>query len=280
MGIKQFAVLGDPIEHSLSPKIHKAAYDFLGLDWVYSRFQVTADGLELFLELQLPTFSGFSLTMPLKEKLWQLAVTNGWQRDAPSSLLQASNTLFKTSEGSIGVANTDLMGAKGALSILPRDLSTVAIIGSGATARSVTAAIVQSFESLTALVVFSRNQESAANLIELAKLINPSLTCEWLPIEAASDFGGADLTVNTVPSTVAANIEVDQKFGTSYVFDVTYDNSQTGFASSWAEPFRVTGKQMLVAQAVGQLELFGAFEKRADVDRVALASTMLAVANN
>ena len=38
--VRRCAVLGSPIEHSLSPALHRAAYDYLGLAWQYGRFEV------------------------------------------------------------------------------------------------------------------------------------------------------------------------------------------------------------------------------------------------
>ena len=64
------AVLGDPIDHSLSPVIHRAAYDALGLDgWQYDAVQVAAGGLAGFLDgLDPAEWRGLSLTMPLKRE--------------------------------------------------------------------------------------------------------------------------------------------------------------------------------------------------------------------
>jgi shikimate 5-dehydrogenase len=83
---------------------------------------------------------------------------------------------------------------------------------------------------------------------------------EWLPLEAAADFGGADLTVNTLPSTVSKTVEIDLPFSESFVFDVTYDNATDSPATNWQVENRVDGRTMLVFQAVEQLRLFGAFE--------------------
>ena len=61
------AVLGDPIDHSLSPVIHRAAYAELGLDWEYDAVAVPAGGLAGFVEgLDPAQWRGLSLTMPLK----------------------------------------------------------------------------------------------------------------------------------------------------------------------------------------------------------------------
>ena len=64
------AVLGDPIDHSLSPVIHRAAYAALGLDgWQYDAVQVPSGGLAGFVDgLDPTTWRGLSLTMPLKRE--------------------------------------------------------------------------------------------------------------------------------------------------------------------------------------------------------------------
>ena len=64
------AVLGDPVAHSLSPVIHRAAYDALGLDgWQYDAVQVRSGGLAEFVDgLDPAEWRGLSLTMPLKRE--------------------------------------------------------------------------------------------------------------------------------------------------------------------------------------------------------------------
>jgi len=73
--MKNAAVLGSPIMHSLSPTLHNAAYEKLGIDATYSAIEVGSSQLESFLKNQLTDSSwmGFSLTMPLKEELCALA---------------------------------------------------------------------------------------------------------------------------------------------------------------------------------------------------------------
>lgn len=260
MGIMKFAILGDPVDHSLSPTIHQAAYDVLGLEWHYSRIQVGERQLATFLDANLSQFRGFSLTMPLKDELFRIAGERLWQMDDATRLLESANTLVVGDDGHVLVANTDLLGAKRALQGLPASLSSIAILGSGATARTLAVATLQSFTELESLTVFSRRPEPAQTIAKSVDEVFGSTKFEWLPLEAAADFGGADLTVNTLPSSVSKSIEIDLPFSESFVFDVTYDNESESPAANWPVENRVDGRSMLVYQAVEQLKLFGAFE--------------------
>ena len=70
------AVLGSPIAHSLSPKIHSHAYDLLGLNSSYSAIEVNENSFsDFYLDATSKesdkNWSGFSLTMPLKEIVLQ-----------------------------------------------------------------------------------------------------------------------------------------------------------------------------------------------------------------
>ena len=66
---RRCAVLGDPIEHSLSPVLHRAAYAELGLDWTYDAVRVPAGGLAAFVDDLDADWRGLSLTMPLKREV-------------------------------------------------------------------------------------------------------------------------------------------------------------------------------------------------------------------
>ena len=277
MEVKKFAILGDPVDHSLSPTIHQLAYEVLGLHWQYSRIRVNEQQLSKFLSEEISAYTGFSLTMPLKDELVRIAHERGWQLDEAAVLLGCANTLVRHDDGRIIVANTDLVGAKKALEVLPTSITSTAVLGSGATARTLSLATLQVFRELESLTVFSRRPEPAQLIASLVDQTNATVKFEWLPIEAAADFGGADLTVNTLPSTVSKTVEVDLAFSRCFVFDVTYDGGEDSPASQWPLENRVDGRTMLVYQAVEQLRLFGAFsEGDRNVTEEEVASAMFA----
>ncbi len=68
------AVLGSPISHSLSPVMHKAAFEFLGLEGTYTAIEVPSGELLQFLAKSSDDFDYLSLTMPLKEEVLSLDV--------------------------------------------------------------------------------------------------------------------------------------------------------------------------------------------------------------
>ena len=103
------AVLGDPVGHSLSPVIHRAAYESLGLDgWRYDAVQVRSGGLDDFVAgLDPADWRGLSLTMPLKREVLPLLDSqDDWVR-----LAAVCNTVVIDEDGRRHGLNTDVTGA-------------------------------------------------------------------------------------------------------------------------------------------------------------------------
>ena len=98
------AVLGDPVGHSLSPVIHRAAYESLGLDgWRYDAVQVRSGGLAEFVAgLDPADWRGLSLTMPLKREVAPAARHPG--RLGPAG--RASATPSSSTRTAVGTAST------------------------------------------------------------------------------------------------------------------------------------------------------------------------------
>jgi hypothetical protein len=99
------AVLGSPIEHSLSPVLHRAAFADLHLEGSYDRIEVGAGELKKFLSERASEFDYLSLTMPLKEEVLQL----GFATSDLALKSQSANTLIK-SGGTWEATSTDGTG--------------------------------------------------------------------------------------------------------------------------------------------------------------------------
>jgi shikimate dehydrogenase len=68
------AVLGSPVEHSLSPLLHREAFAFLEIDGQYDRIEVHSDALSSFFAEESSKFDYLSITMPLKEEALSLSL--------------------------------------------------------------------------------------------------------------------------------------------------------------------------------------------------------------
>ncbi|MBI4897174.1 MAG: shikimate dehydrogenase [Actinobacteria bacterium] len=129
--MRRYGVAGDPVSHSLSPRIHNAAYAALGLNADYQRLPIPPP---LFAEtvkaLPRSGFSGINVTIPHKRAALELADT----ATAAAKEIGAANTLsFR--HGKIAADNTDAPGMLAALEVDPAGM-TALVLGAGGTARA------------------------------------------------------------------------------------------------------------------------------------------------
>ncbi|MGP3684815.1 shikimate dehydrogenase [Streptomyces sp. IBSNAI002] len=244
------AVLGSPIEHSLSPVLHRAAYQELGLaDWSYDRFDVDEAALPGFIAGLGPEWAGLSLTMPLKRAVIPLldAVSD------TAASVEAVNTVVFTEDGRRLGDNTDIPGIVAALH--ERGIEKVpsaAILGAGATASSALAALSRICTG--EVTAYVRSRARAHEMRQWGERLGvPVRTADWS--EAAGALA-APLVVATTPAgaTDALAAAVPEAPGT--LFDVLYDPWPTPLAASWSQRGGtvIGGLDLLVHQAVLQVE--------------------------
>lgn len=242
------AVLGSPISHSLSPRLHTAAYKFLNMKGLYSSFDVPAGTLQDFLRDKDSTWTGFSLTMPLKEEALDCADTI----DPLVQRIRSGNTLVKQ-DGKWSLFSTDVLGFKNAVSMNNVNApSSVLILGSGATARAAVAA----FDSThTSINVLHRNSERESSIRQCAQLSS----IRFLPWKFTDDLNNVDLVINTTPKFAIDDFAqgLSRKPAGTY-FDVIYDPWPTRFAYSWDHNGGkvIGGLDLLIAQGVEQIRIF------------------------
>ena len=109
---RRAAVLGHPVAHSLSPTLHRAAYEALGLTgWRYDAVDVTEDELPAFVAGLDASWAGLSLTMPLKQTVIPLLD----HVEPLAEVVGAVNTVLFAGRGTLVGANTDVYGIVAAL---------------------------------------------------------------------------------------------------------------------------------------------------------------------
>jgi shikimate dehydrogenase len=242
----RLAVVGAPIEHSLSPTLHAAAYAALGLPLSYERHEVGAGELAAFVAGLDGSWRGLSLTMPLKREVLPLL-----DRTTPLvDELGVANTLLLRTEAGRTVrsgANTDVDGIVRPIEALGDVPGEATILGGGATAASALrlgASLVR---------VFLRDTAKAGTLVTLATRIGVSL--EVHPLDVLSGAAPSGLVISTLPGGAADELELRPSGHDAVLFDVAYDPWPSAVAERWAASGArvVNGLDMLVEQAIGQI---------------------------
>jgi shikimate dehydrogenase len=262
-GSRHAAVLGSPISHSLSPVLHLAAYRALGLShWSYDAHKVQASALGGFVAGLGPQWVGLSLTMPLKEAAFEVA-------DEVTDLaaeVGAINTLVRRPDGGWSGHNTDVYGVSQALREAGcAQVASAVVLGSGATARSVVAALA----SLgCAKVTFA--VRSAARQETLDQAGRAGLEVDVVGLCQVADLlGDTRVVVSTLPKNALPGNTLPENALTGRVFpkgprpaghlllDVVYTGWPTPLARTFHEAGAsvVSGLEMLVHQAAKQVAL-------------------------
>jgi shikimate dehydrogenase len=252
------AVLGSPIAHSLSPALHRAAYQALGLDgWCYAAIECDEARLPGLLDECGPDWAGLSLTMPLKR-----AVLGLLDHVEPLALeVGAANTVVFAGGARHG-HNTDVPGMISALTEagMPGPGSGpapagVLILGAGATACSALAAVRGL--GTREVTVAVRDQHRAAGLRAAASRLG--LAVALIPFDTP-EAAAPDLLISTVPAG-AADIHSERiRAGTlvpRFVLDVVYHPWPTPLAVAAQQSGAVVagGFGLLLHQAAGQVSL-------------------------
>lgn len=261
--MRRAAVLGAPIEHSLSPTLHRAAYAQLGLDWSYDAVECDEERLPRLLAGMDASWAGLSLTMPLKrtvlpllDEVSELAATVG-----------AANTVL-FDEGRRWGDNTDVAGMLDALRECGvSGADTAVVLGAGGTAAAALAAL----RALGAdqVTVVARDTSRAAPvrevgmrlglsvrvraLAELAEQLPADLIVSTLPPGAADPFA----EVLAGPGGVRCSVGSSRGEHLRAVLDVCYDPWPTALAQAarTAGHTVVGGFDLLLHQAAHQVTL-------------------------
>lgn len=156
------AIIGDPVEHSLSPVMHNAAFQQLGLNLVYVAFTVTRNGLKDAISgARSLRLRGLNVTMPHKTAVMDYLD----ETDSTAKAIGAVNTIINN-QGKLVGYNTDGKGAMIALQEngVFTEKKKMIILGAGGAARAIAFQAAQNVEEL---VIINRTSEKAEKLSEL-----------------------------------------------------------------------------------------------------------------
>jgi shikimate dehydrogenase len=248
MSASRCAVLGRPVAHSLSPVLHRAAYDALGLSgWSYDAIEVGEEEIDDFLLDLDDSWRGLSLTMPLKRVVLPLL-------DSVSPLAQAAgavNTVLLGDGLRVG-DNTDVPGAIAAIRERhDGKIRTAVVVGGGATAASMLLALGEIGCWVATVLVRdpARAEDTVARVTRSEGPLMLTQPLEGDPLEA-------DIVISTIPAAAQTPELVARLAEVPVVFEVVYDGWPTPLARS-VGPDRtlISGLDLLVHQAALQVAL-------------------------
>ena len=248
-------VIGDPIDHSLSPLIHRFWLDQLGVTGDYHRKRCRHGELSAYLTERMsdPAWRGCNVTMPLKEEAARLLPS----LDQPARSIGAVNCIARLGDRLLGL-NTDVEGVAAALAGTELAGQRAVVIGTGGAARAAVSELSRRGANIT---ILARSAAKAEPLRELAEQLTIS------PFAAATTiFPSAATMINATPLGMRGETAMAPKILTAFThaprgalaFDMVYRPLATPFlAAAEAAGLRsADGLTMLIGQARRPFELF------------------------
>ncbi len=273
-------VIGYPVSHSLSPAMHNAAFEAVGLPWVYAAFEVPVGKAEEAVgAMRVLGLEGLSVTVPHKQAV--VAAIDSLSDTA--SVTGAVNTVFWDSrrESLVG-DNTDVYGFReGLRTSLGIDLEgrRVLVLGAGGAARAVVWAAVKA--GAASVTVAARRPSQAASLVSrLTDSIPPGAGAPRLSAVSATQgalgevAADSDLLVNTTPvgsDGEGMPIQVEAIHRGLFVYDLIYYPPRTPLVEVGARKGAgaAGGLEMLVHQGALQFRIWTGLEAPVEVMREA-----------
>ena len=278
---KLCAVIGNPVEHSLSPAIHNAAFQKLGLNFVYLALRVedlpgAVAGMRAFGNLR-----GFSVTIPHK-----VAIIPLLDEVEPTAKLIGSVNTIVVEQGKLIGSNTDASGALRALKEGGASLKgqRVLLLGSGGAARAIAFALAMEpaatrIEGLTILGVLD---DERRRLVADLRAKTP-LQADEEPVTddtLREDIRESQVMIHCTPVGMHPKVKescVPSKFLEPHltVMDIVYNPLDTQLLqdAKAAGCKTIRGVEMFLYQAIGQFEQWTGQKAPADVMRAVLESS-------
>ncbi len=264
-------LLGQPVNHSLSPIMHNAAYREMGLDWCYLAMPCDKSNLhKVTTALRLVNCKGLNVTIPHKQEV--LKACNKLTKIAND--IQAVNTLIPEKNNEWIGANTDVEGFLTPLKKHNLKDKNVVVIGCGGSAR----AVVMGLNSLNIkqVIIIGRNESSLDIFIKsMRNLLKKHISIEGVnnQISNISDYiKEADLIINTTPIGMNSKIIKQENIplgkeiwdclsSKTILYDLIYTPRPTNWLKLGQEKncFTIDGLEMLVEQGAFSIRLWTGF---------------------
>ena len=251
--MKKFLVIGNPIEHSLSPKLHNYWIKSNNIDAIYEKKQINKDELgDIVLKIKQKKIEGINVTVPFKKTI--IPFLNELTAEAEST--QSVNTLYLKDNKVVG-HNTDIVGfetsiKKSKFNIFNKE---VLILGAGGVVPSIIFALKKM--KVSKIKISNRTKEKAENLKKLFKNIE---IIEW------GEIPNFDVIINATSIGLKKDDYINLNFAliskNSFFYDVIYNPKETNFLKTGKSLGGTTlnGKLMFIYQALSSFNIWHGIE--------------------
>ena len=240
--MKKFLVIGNPINHSLSPKLHNYWIKKNKINAIYEKQEYENNNLEdVILQLRKKKIYGINVTVPFKNSI--IAFTDELTLGAEKT--QSVNTIYLENDKVIG-HNTDIGGFERSIFNLNIDLNNkkVLILGAGGVVPSIIYALTNM--KVSEIILSNRTKEKAENLKKYFKDIK---IIEW------GDIRDFDMIINATSLGLKKEDKINLNFPSScknkLFYDVIYNPKETNFLKTGKNLGNniINGKLMFIYQA-------------------------------
>jgi shikimate dehydrogenase len=261
--MKKFLVIGNPIEHSLSPKLHNYWIKNNGIDAIYEKTKLDEGELEnIVLQIKQKKIYGVNVTIPFKKAI--IPFLDELTTEADST--QSVNTLFVKDNKVIG-HNTDIIGfetsiKKSKFNIFNKE---ILILGAGGVVPSIIFALNKM--KVSKIIISNRTREKAENLKKLFKNIE---IIDW------GEVPNFDMIINATSIGLKKEDQIILDFSStsknSLFYDVIYNPKETNFLKTGKKMGNMTlnGKLMFVYQALSAFNIWHGIEPRVNENVIKL----------
>ena len=261
--MKKFLVIGNPIEHSLSPILHNYWIKINGIDAIYKKQKLNEDELEqLISQVKKKEISGINVTVPFKKAI--IPFLDELSIEAKNT--QSVNTIYLKDNKAVG-HNTDIFGFEASIKKSKYSLANkeVLILGAGGVVPSIIFALNKM--KVSKIKISNRTKENAESLKTIFKNIE---IVEWGKIP------NFDVIINATSIGLKKEDNINLDFSSisksSLFYDIIYNPKDTNFLKTGKNLGNTTlnGKLMFVYQALSAFNIWHGIEPRVNENVIKL----------
>jgi len=261
--MKKFLVIGNPIEHSLSPMLHNYWINENNINALYEKHKLDENDLrDLFFQVKEKKIDGINVTVPFKKAV--IPFLDQLTNEAVKT--QSVNTIYLHENKLMG-HNTDIIGFKKSIKNFKYDINNkeVFILGAGGVVPSIIFALTQM--GVSKIIVSNRSKEKADNLKNLFQNIE---ILNW------GEIPNFDMIVNATSVGLKKedniNLDLSSVGKDKFFYDVIYNPKETNFLKTGKNSGNITlnGKMMFIYQALSAFKIWHGIEPDINEDVIKL----------